>query len=92
MLDPRNRIVEETQALQFLKDNGVQANVHYPIPLYKQTPALNVSCGNNAYPVTERTIQRILRLPLYPELTYEQQDYVAQLFDDFYGGPGKDGP
>ena len=72
--------------LSFLKDRGVQANVHYPIPLHLQNPARELGYREDDFPVTESLSKRILSLPLYPELTVEQQDYVIGLFDDFYRG------
>ena len=71
---------------RFLKDHGVQANVHYPLPLYMQKPALSLGYREDDFPVTKLLSQRILSLPLYPELTHGQQDYVAELLNEFYKG------
>jgi len=70
--------------LRFLQDNGVQANVHYPLPLHMQQAARNLNYDENDLPITMKVTKRILSLPLYPELTHEQQDYVVGLFDEFY--------
>ncbi len=71
--------------LEMLKENGVQANVHYPLPLHRQPAADSLGYREEDFPVTEKLATRILSLPLYPELSHEQQDYIAELFRNFYG-------
>lgn len=74
------------ELLQFLQTRGVQANIHYPVPLHLQKPALDYGYQSNDFPVTMSLANRILSLPLYPEMTDEQQDYVVDLFRKFYTG------
>jgi dTDP-4-amino-4,6-dideoxygalactose transaminase len=74
------------ELLKFLQERGVQANVHYPLPLHVQEPAKVLGYREGDFPVTMSLSVRILSLPLYPEMTDEQQDYVVGLFEEFYRG------
>ena len=72
------------ELLTFLQDRGVQANVHYPIPLHLQKPAKAMGYDEKDFPVTMSLAKRILSLPLYPEMTDQQQDYIVSLFEKFF--------
>lgn len=77
--------VDHRDELQtFLKSNGVQALVHYPLPLHLQPAAKSLGYTKNDFPKTMELSSRILSLPLYPELKEEQQDYVAGLLLNFF--------
>lgn len=59
----------ERNALQArLKDKGVPSAIYYPLPLHKQ-PAYRDHHDGTALPVSEDLAQRILALPIHPELT-----------------------
>ena len=69
---------------QWLNEHGVEARVHYPIPLHVQPMAHSLGYHPGDLPMAERAAGRILSLPLYPGLTHAQQDRVAELIDEFY--------
>ena len=56
---------------------GVQAGVHYPVPLHLQPAYAHLGYRAGELPVTEEVADTCLSLPLYPEMTLEQQDYVV---------------
>ncbi|MFT8463564.1 DegT/DnrJ/EryC1/StrS family aminotransferase [Acetobacter persici] len=58
-----------------LKDRGVPSAIYYPLPLHKQ-PAYRDHHDGTALPVSEDLAQRILALPIHPELT---DDDVARV-------------
>ena len=68
----------------YLNENGVQALVHYSIPLHLQPAAKYLDYQENDFPVTMEMSNKIMSLPLYPELSIQQQDYVVNLFETFY--------
>ena len=70
---------------QWLNEYGVEARVHYPVPLHLQPMARSLGYGPGDFPRAERAAARILSLPLYPGLTYAQQDRVVELIAEFYG-------
>lgn len=65
-----------------LESNGVQTDVHYPIPDYKQ-PALAGIELTHALPVTENLAATIVTLPCFPELTDEEVDVVIDACNRF---------
>jgi len=57
-----------------LRERGVGALVHYPVPIHRQPAYLNL--GARPLPRTERAAAEVLSLPMYPELTIEDQNIV----------------
>jgi dTDP-4-amino-4,6-dideoxygalactose transaminase len=74
--DRRDELVE------FLAAHGVGTEVYYPRPMPHQ-PAL-AHLPRHPIPVAEAAAERAVGLPLYPDLTVEQVDHVADLIRDFH--------
>lgn len=68
----------------FLKDKGIDTKVHYPIPIHLQPAASYLGNKEGDYPVTESQRDRILSLPVYPELSDEEIKYVINQIKDFF--------
>jgi len=60
-----------------LKEQGISAGVHYPLPLHMQPACNHYGYGKGDFPITERCAEEILSLPMYPELTDEQIRFIA---------------
>lgn len=68
---------EEREAiLGKLKENGVATGVYYPVPLHLQKVYKNLGYKEGDMPVAEYLSHRTFAIPVYPELTKEQVDYV----------------
>ena len=82
----RTRSPDERDELQaHLEDNGVQTGIHYPVPVHEQESYR--SCGTQpSLPVTEQVAREIISLPMYPELTPDQQECVKNMIKEFYDG------
>jgi dTDP-4-amino-4,6-dideoxygalactose transaminase len=63
--------------LGHLRQRGVGAGLHYPVPIHLQEAYRDRGMGPGSFPVTEAIASRVLSLPMYPELTPEQIDHVA---------------
>ena len=75
---------EKREALRsHLYDRGIQTNVHYPIPIHRQTYYRSI-VGELSLPVTEHAAETALSLPMYPELTVDQIRFVAQQVKSHY--------
>jgi dTDP-4-amino-4,6-dideoxygalactose transaminase len=61
-----------------LKDAGVPTMVYYPHPIHLQPIYKTMGYREGSLPQTERACREAMSLPIYPELTQEQIDYVAQ--------------
>jgi dTDP-4-amino-4,6-dideoxygalactose transaminase len=64
-----------------LAEHGVATDVHYPLPAHLQAPYRAYADG--ALPHTEQLAREVLSLPLYPELTEHDVDYVVDLLGVF---------
>lgn len=64
--------------LAHLHSNGVQAQIHYPIPIHLQEGYRFLGFGEGDFPVTESIAKKVFSLPLFPEMTEEQQDTVIE--------------
>jgi dTDP-4-amino-4,6-dideoxygalactose transaminase len=84
----RSRRRNELQA--FLKDQGVGALVHYPVPVHLQ-PAYGNRVGGEgkSLPETERAAAEVISLPMYPELTEKEVRSVSERVIDFHAGRWK---
>jgi dTDP-4-amino-4,6-dideoxygalactose transaminase len=68
----------------YLGERGISTGVHYPIPGHLQPAAQPWTKGPGSLPVTEGLAERVLSLPMYPELSREQVAYVADAVRAFY--------
>jgi dTDP-4-amino-4,6-dideoxygalactose transaminase len=73
------RVKDRDQVKTGLSNYGVQAGIHYPIPLHL-TPAYQAlgHPGAGSMPVTEQLAAEIISLPMFPELSTEQIEHVTQ--------------
>ncbi|MDF2455634.1 MAG: DegT/DnrJ/EryC1/StrS family aminotransferase [Cytophagaceae bacterium] len=67
----------------YLKEQGVDTLIHYPIPAYSQQAYRNAGFAPEEYPVTERLTAEVLSLPLYPGMKLEQVEQVCSLIRKF---------
>jgi len=64
--------------LAHLKQKGIGAGIHYPVPLHRQPAYLKRGYGQLCLPKTEAAATEVLSLPMYPELSTEQINYVVE--------------
>jgi len=69
-------------AQSVLSERGIATGIHYPVPIHLQPAYADLGLGRGAFPRTERAAERILSLPMFPELTEEQIDLVVGAIDD----------
>jgi len=79
------RTSRRTAMLEHLQSKGIGAGIHYPIPLHRQPAYVKQGHGKLSLPVTERVTGEILSLPMYPELTREQIEYVTSAVREVAG-------
>jgi dTDP-4-amino-4,6-dideoxygalactose transaminase len=74
---------QRDRLLEHLKRNGVEAGIHYPVPLHLQPAYAELGYRPGDLPVTEAVANTCLSLPLYPEMSAAQQDRVVELVQNF---------
>ena len=72
---------DELQA--FLKENGIQTQIHYPIPPHLAECYSWQGYSVGSFPITEEYANTVLSLPLYTGMTKEEQDYVIGIVNKF---------
>jgi dTDP-4-amino-4,6-dideoxygalactose transaminase len=71
--------VQDREALQaHLAGTGVGTGIHYPIPLHLQKAYEHLGYKKGAFPVAERVAGEIVSLPMFPQMTREQQQEVVE--------------
>ena len=66
------QVDERDRVRQQLEQEGIATGIHYPVPVHLQPACALYGYTHGMLPVTEALAQRILSLPMYPELTGEQ--------------------
>lgn len=70
--------VDRRDALQVsLKAAEIDTGIHYPVPVHLQEACASLRYKRGDFPVTEAAADRIVSLPMYPELTTSQIDFVS---------------
>ena len=71
------RVPRRDDVLRRLHDEGIGAGIHYPVPVHLQPAFRHLGYGPGDFPVAEAAARQLLSLPLYPQITREQQVRVA---------------
>jgi dTDP-4-amino-4,6-dideoxygalactose transaminase len=85
LVDPRYR----NPLLVYLRENGVGCGVYYPLPLHLQKCFTYLGYKKGDFPNAEEVSQKCISLPIYPELTKSQQEYVVDTIHKFFKQKGK---
>jgi dTDP-4-amino-4,6-dideoxygalactose transaminase len=71
------------ELLVWLREHDVFGGIHYPIPIHLQASMRSLGYQKGNFPVTEQVCNEILSLPMFPEMTEEQVEYVASQVSTF---------
>ena len=73
---------------QFLNERQIGSAIYYPIPLHLQKCFAALGCQPGSLPESERAAEEVLSLPIYPEMTRDEQDRVIGSTAEFCGVAG----
>ncbi len=79
------RVPRRDELREYLQENSIGCEVYYPVCLHQQQCLAEHGYGDLSFPVAEQAAQDSLALPIYPELSDEQQAYVVETISRFYG-------
>src|ERR1044071_4038580 len=79
------RVHERDVVARNLQEKGVGCAVHYPVPIHLQEACRNLGYKKGAFPIAESLADQFLSLPMFPELTKEQIEYVVRCVTETIG-------
>ncbi|HYF03867.1 MAG TPA: DegT/DnrJ/EryC1/StrS family aminotransferase [Patescibacteria group bacterium] len=79
------RVEKRDELRKFLSDNSIGAEIYYPVPFHRQECFAYLQPNDSDFPVANFAAATSLALPIYPELTREQIEFVVEKIGDFLG-------
>ncbi len=74
------KVDDRKEFTRYLESKGVGYALHYPKPVHKQKPFLHL---NFKLPITEELCEKIVSIPMFPEMTDEEVDYVIDVLRNY---------
>lgn len=78
------RCLERDRLQVFLRQQGIETEIYYPVPLHMQECFVDLGYDTGDFPHAEAAARDALALPIYPELNEQQQSYVVEQILSFY--------
>jgi len=85
------RVQNREELQKYLADEKIGTGIHYPVPLHLQNAYKALGYEKGSFPVAEKVAPEILSLPMFPQLTAEQQQRVAAAVLSFASEPALSG-
>ncbi|UCE66939.1 MAG: DegT/DnrJ/EryC1/StrS family aminotransferase [Candidatus Zixiibacteriota bacterium] len=78
-------LAEKRDALkEYLKSKDIGCEIYYPVPMHLQECFKYLGYAKGSMPAAEKASEMALSLPIFPELTDREQDYIAETIKEFY--------
>ena len=74
------------QLREHLKSKEIGCEIYYPLPMHLQECFRDLGYKKGDMPVAEKASEMALSIPIFPELTGEEQKYIADTIREFYEG------
>ena len=85
------RVQDRDELMAKLAHEDIGTGIHYPVPLHLQRAYRHLGYKEGDFPISERLAKEIVSLPMYPNLTPEQQHRVVEKIREFLTRPrGRD--
>ena len=76
------KVPNRDEVHKMLQERGIGAMLYYPVPLHLQKVHAYLGVGKGSLPYTEKDTELVMSLPMFPELTEEEQETVASTLID----------
>jgi dTDP-4-amino-4,6-dideoxygalactose transaminase len=77
------RVQKRDELKKFLTENEIGNEIYYPVPFHMQQCFANLNHKKGDFPEAEKASETSLAIPVYPELSKEQQEFVVQKIKEF---------
>lgn len=78
------QVENQNKLIDYLREGGVMASIHYPLPIHLQPGYKDRIVNSKDMKVTENIVNKIVSLPIYPELAMIDAKKVTNLIAEFY--------
>ena len=78
------RIQKRNELMNYLKSKEIGCEIYYPVPFHRQECFNYLGYNDNDFPVANSAAETSLALPIYPELSSEQIQYVVETIRNFF--------
>jgi dTDP-4-amino-4,6-dideoxygalactose transaminase len=72
------RVPKRDDVVKHLQANKIGCEIYYPVPMHLQKCFESLGQGIGSFPESEKACREVMALPIYPELTDEMKDFVAE--------------
>ena len=70
--------------LQYCIDKGIEAKIHYPVPIYRQPALQSLGYEKGDFPITDGHTEKIITFPCDQHLEQAQLDYIIETVAEYY--------
>lgn len=77
------RVQRRNELKGFLEQQGIGSEIYYPLPLHLQPALRGLGYAEGAFPESERAAREVLALPIFPQLTAEEQKVIVDAVTEF---------
>lgn len=78
------RVEKRDELMKYMHENNIGCEIYYPVPFNLQDCFAYLGYKPGQFPVSEKAALETIALPIYPELTDEQAEYVVDTIEGFY--------
>ena len=77
-------VSDRDSLIQYLIDNGVEAKIHYPVPLHLQPASINIGFNTRVLKKAEKQADELITIPIHQYLDSTHMEIVSELIHKFY--------
>ena len=78
------KVKKRNKLIKYLNQNGIDAKIHYPIPMHLQPAAKKYNYKIGDFPITEKICKNVISLPVHEYISNKQQQYIVNKIKRFY--------
>jgi len=78
------RVQNRDALMNALAEKDIFCSIHYPVPVHLQDAYTSLMLAEGSFPIAEKYAEEFVSLPMYPELTCDQQKKVAGKINEFF--------